>query len=98
MTDRLTEPQRTEVLDPLLRAGWKMAEGRDAIHRTYTFRSFIEAFGWMTRCAFWAEKWDHHPEWFNVYSRVDVTLSTHDAGGLTERDIRLAGKMDSLAE
>lgn len=98
MSDRLTDTQRTEDLEPLLHSGWNMVEGRDAIRKTFGFRSFVEAFGWMTRCALWAEKWNHHPEWFNVYGRVDVTLSTHDADGLTERDLRLARKMDSLAE
>ncbi len=97
MTERLTEAQRTESLEPLSRSGWSVVEGRDAIRKTFTFRSFVEAFGWMTRCALWAEKWNHHPEWRNVYGRVEVTLTSHDADGLTERDIRLARKMDSLA-
>ncbi len=98
MTERLTEVQRAEGLAPLLRSGWEMVEGRDAISKTFTFRNFVEAFGWMTRCALWAEKWNHHPEWLNVYGRVEVTLSSHDIGGLTERDVRLARKMESLAE
>ena len=97
MTDKLTEAQRTENLNPLLQSGWSIVDGRDAIRKTFTFRNFVEAFGWMTRCALWAEKWNHHPEWHNVYSRIEVTLSTHDANGLTERDLRLARKMDSLA-
>ncbi|WP_427939354.1 4a-hydroxytetrahydrobiopterin dehydratase [Achromobacter marplatensis] len=98
MTERLTEVQRAEGLAPLLHSGWEMVEGRDAISKTFTFRNFVEAFGWMTRCALWAEKWNHHPEWLNVYGRVEVTLSSHDIGGLTERDVRLARKMESLAE
>ena len=97
MTDRLTEAQRAEGLVPLLGSGWEIVEDRDAIRKSFTFRSFVEAFGWMTRCALWAEKWNHHPEWFNVYGRVEVTLSTHDADGPTERDLRLARKMESLA-
>ena len=77
--------------------GWSAAEGRDAIVKTFKFADFNAAFGWMTRVALAAEKLDHHPEWFNVYKNVEVTLSTHDAGGLTERDIKLAEAMDKLA-
>lgn len=77
--------------------GWTLAAGRDAITRTFTFRDFGEAFGFMTRVALVAEKLDHHPEWFNVYKTVEVTLSTHDAGGLTERDLDLARRMDRIA-
>jgi 4a-hydroxytetrahydrobiopterin dehydratase len=72
-------------------------EGRDAIARKFVFRDFSEAFGFMARAALIAEKLDHHPEWFNVYKTVDVTLSTHDAGGLTELDVKLAEAMDRLA-
>ena len=97
MTDRLTGDARTEALAPLLAAGWAEVEGRDAITRTYTFANFIEAFGFMSRAALVAEKMGHHPEWFNVYKTVEVTLSTHDAGGLTELDTRLATRMDKLA-
>jgi 4a-hydroxytetrahydrobiopterin dehydratase len=78
--------------------GWTEVSGRDAIYRKFTFRDFNEAFGFMTRAALMAEKMDHHPEWSNVYRTVEVTLSTHDAGGLTERDIRLAEAMDRLAK
>jgi 4a-hydroxytetrahydrobiopterin dehydratase len=78
--------------------GWTEAKGRDAIYRKFTFRDFNEAFGFMTRAALVAEKMDHHPEWSNVYKTVEVTLSTHDAGGLTERDIKLAEAMDRLAD
>lgn len=70
--------------------GWQECEGRDAIHRSFKFRDFCEAFAFMTRVALTAERMDHHPEWRNVYNRVDITLSTHDADGLTQRDIRLA--------
>jgi 4a-hydroxytetrahydrobiopterin dehydratase len=75
--------------------GWSAAEGRDAIVKTYKFDDFGAAFGWMTRIALAAEKLDHHPEWFNVYSRVEVLLATHDAGGVTELDVRLAKLMDA---
>jgi len=97
MTEKLTEAERDEKLAPLLEAGWKLVDGRDAITRTYIFGNFVEAFGWMTKVAFWAEKLDHHPEWSNVFKTVTVTLSTHDAGGLTEKDTKLAAKMDRLA-
>lgn len=96
MTDRLTEAQRQEQLAPLLANGWAMVTGRDAIAKTFVFANFVDAFGFMTRSAIWAEKWDHHPEWSNVYKTVEVTLSTHDAGGLTQRDVKLANKMDKL--
>jgi 4a-hydroxytetrahydrobiopterin dehydratase len=76
---------------------WRMAEGRDAIQRTFKFKDFGEAFGFMARAALIAEKMDHHPEWTNVWNRVEVVLSTHDAGGLTERDLKLAEAMDRLA-
>ena len=74
-----------------------MVKGRDALTRTFKFKSFNDAFGFMTRVALYAEKWDHHPEWFNVYSRVTVTLTTHDAGGLSDLDVKLAAKMNDLA-
>ena len=76
---------------------WQMVAGRDALSRTFKFADFSAAFGFMTRVALAAEKLDHHPEWFNVYKTVEVTLSTHDAGGLTELDIKLAEAMDKLA-
>lgn len=91
-------------LDPAARAellpaldGWTLAEGRDALTKRFTFGSFVEAFGWMTRVALVAERLDHHPEWTNVYRTVDVTLTTHAAGGLTRRDVELAQHMDRLA-
>jgi 4a-hydroxytetrahydrobiopterin dehydratase len=77
--------------------GWSAAEGRDAIAKTFRFNDFNEAFGWMSRVALAAEKLDHHPEWFNVYSRVEVLLATHDADGVTELDVRLAKHMDTAA-
>ena len=77
--------------------GWSAAEGRDAITKTFKFADFNAAFGWMTSVALAAEKLDHHPEWFNVYSRVEVLLATHDADGVTELDVRLAKLMDAAA-
>jgi len=78
---------------------WTKADGaRDAIQRTYRFADFTAAFAFMTRCALTAEKLDHHPEWFNVYNRVDVTLTTHDADGVTELDVKLATFMDMAAK
>jgi len=76
--------------------GWSAVEGREAIHKTFRFKDFGEAFGFMTRIALAAEKLDHHPEWFNVYNRVEVTLATHDAGGVTELDVKMAKLMDSI--
>jgi 4a-hydroxytetrahydrobiopterin dehydratase len=78
--------------------GWgKAADGRDAIAKSFKFKDFNAAFGFMARTALWAEKADHHPEWFNVYNRVDVTLTTHDADGVSEKDVALARFMDAIA-
>jgi len=77
--------------------GWSEVVGRDAITKKFVFKDFNQAFGFMSRAALVAEKMDHHPEWFNVYKTVEVTLSTHDAGGLTERDVKLAEAMDKIA-
>ena len=96
MTEKLSEETRGPLLDPLMATGWQMVEGRDAIAKTYKFKDFADAFGWMTRAAIWAEKWDHHPEWANVYNRVEVTLTTHDVEGLSALDAKLARKMDGL--
>jgi 4a-hydroxytetrahydrobiopterin dehydratase len=87
---------RAEALAELEGRGWRQDAGRDAIQKTYKFKSFVEAFGFMARAALWAEKLDHHPEWTNVYNRVEVTLTTHDAGGLTDLDLKLAAKLDAL--
>jgi 4a-hydroxytetrahydrobiopterin dehydratase len=95
MAQKLTPDARKGALAKL--AGWSEVKDRDAIAKTFTFRDFNEAFGFMTRAALVAEKLDHHPEWFNVYKTVTVTLSTHDAGGLTERDVTLAEAMNRLA-
>ena len=78
--------------------GWKEASGRDAITRKFEFADFNEAFGFMSRVALLAEKMDHHPEWFNVYKTVDVTLATHDASGVTDNDIQMAIAMDAYAK
>ena len=95
MSAKLTDARRTTALAGL--PAWTTVGGRDAITRSFTFKDFSAAFGFMTRAALMAEKLDHHPEWFNVWNRVDVTLSTHDAGGLTDRDITLATAMDTIA-
>lgn len=97
MTEGLKAEDRDSALAPLLATGWAVQDGRDAIKKSFVFANFVEAFGFMTRAAIWAEKWNHHPEWFNVYKTVEVTLTTHDAGGLSELDIKLAKKMDALA-
>lgn len=78
-------------------SGWTAVEGRDAIAKTFVFKNFNAAFGFMSRVALKAERMDHHPEWFNVYNRVEVTLATHDAGGVTELDVQLATFMDEVA-
>lgn len=93
--ERLTGKARETALTGLL--GWQSVEGRDAIAKSFRFADFGEAFAFMTRVALLAEEMDHHPEWFNVYNRVDVLLSTHDAGGLSERDVVLARAIDTVA-
>jgi len=95
MAERLSGQARRTALSDL--AGWAEVEGRDAIARTFTFKDFNAAFGFMTRVALVAEKNDHHPEWRNVYRTVEVVLSTHDAGGVTARDIALAKAMNAIA-
>jgi 4a-hydroxytetrahydrobiopterin dehydratase len=94
MADILTANARKAALAKL--AGWSEVAGRNAIAKKYEFKDFNEAFGFMTRAALVAEKMDHHPEWFNVYKTVEVTLSTHDAGGVTELDVKLAEAMDKI--
>lgn len=96
MTDKLLiGVERAKALSGL--HGWHEAKGRDAITRTYQFKSFSHAWAFMSRVALFAEKADHHPEWTNVYGRVEVMLSTHSAGGVTEKDVALAHKMDEYA-
>jgi len=96
MAEKLTGSTRKSALAKL--DGWSEVEGRDAISKKFAFKDFNEAFGFMARVALIAEKLDHHPEWFNVYNRVEVTLATHDAGGVTERDVKLAEAIDRLAK
>lgn len=96
MTERMSDEGRMLLLEPLTQTGWTMVQGRDAIAKTFVFNNFVDAFGWMTRVAMWAEKWNHHPEWSNVYKTVEVVLTTHDVGGLSSLDAKLARKMDSL--
>ncbi|MBT8416414.1 MAG: 4a-hydroxytetrahydrobiopterin dehydratase [Silicimonas sp.] len=93
MTEKLTGAARDEALAKLKEAGWEEVDGRDAIRRSFKFKSFVEAWGWMSRMALIAEKMDHHPEWSNVYNRAEVTLTTHDADGLSRLDVELAEKM-----
>lgn len=97
MAQKLTETERAEHLPVLEAAGWSLDTDRDAITKEYQFKSFVRAFAFMSGAALYAEKLNHHPEWSNVYNRVTVTLTTHDAGGLTELDITLAKRMDALA-
>ena len=95
MAERLAAEARKSALQEL--PGWSETDGRDAIARTFTFKDFNEAFGFMSRAALVAEKSDHHPEWRNVYKPVEVVLSTHDAGGVTKSDIDLAKAMNAIA-
>lgn len=95
MADKLTEAARKDALAEL--EGWSPADDRDAIQKTFKFADFNEAFGFMSRVALMAEKMDHHPEWFNVYNTVEVTLTTHDAGGLSALDVKMAKAMDNWA-
>ena len=96
MVQKLAPDARKSALAKL--PGWSETAGRDAITKKFVFKDFNAAFGFMTRAALVAEKLDHHPEWFNVYRNVEVTLSTHDAGGLTELDIKLAEAMEAIAK
>jgi len=95
MAEKLTDSARKTALAKL--NGWSEVKGRDAISRKFTFKDFNEAFGFMARAALVAEKNDHHPEWRNVYKTVEVVLATHDAGGVTKRDIELAKAMNGIA-
>ncbi|WP_114813918.1 4a-hydroxytetrahydrobiopterin dehydratase [Paraburkholderia kururiensis] len=96
MIHKLTSEERASQFPQL--DGWQAMAGRDAIQRKLRFADFNEAFGFMTRVAIKAQEMDHHPEWFNVYNRVEITLSTHEAGGITERDILMAKFIDSIAK
>ncbi|SDQ17580.1 pterin-4-alpha-carbinolamine dehydratase [Paraburkholderia fungorum] len=94
MIQKLTTEERATKLAPM--SDWQVVKDRDAIKRKLQFADFNEAFGFMTRVAIKAQEMDHHPEWFNVYNKVEITLSTHEANGLTERDIKLASFIDSI--
>ena len=98
MPNKLTQIERNDELLSLLNNDWKIVDNRDAIFKKFKFKSFIQAFSWMTSVAIIAEKMDHHPEWANVYNAVEVTLTTHSAGGLTKLDLALARKMDLYSE
>ncbi|RYH01957.1 4a-hydroxytetrahydrobiopterin dehydratase [Salipiger sp. IMCC34102] len=98
MTDLLTGDDRDHALTELTTSGWRQVEDRDAIRKTFTFKNFVEAFGFMTRAAIHAEKMNHHPEWSNVYKTVEVTLTTHDVDGLSALDVKLAKILDRLAD
>ena len=93
---KLDTDERDSLLSPLLSSGWSLEEDRDAIHKKFKFNDFNEAFGFMTRVALKADQMNHHPEWFNVYNNVSITLSTHDCQGLSERDIELAKFIDAI--
>jgi 4a-hydroxytetrahydrobiopterin dehydratase len=95
MVDKLSAEARRDALAEL--TDWGQVEDRDAIEKSFKFKSFSEAWGFMNRVALAAEKLNHHPEWFNVYNRVDILLSTHDCGGLSELDIKLAKRIDAYA-
>ena len=97
MSDRLEGDARREALARLSESGWTEDDGRDAVKKTFKFRNFVEAWGWMTQMAIVAEKMNHHPEWFNVYNRVEVTLTSHDVEGVSARDLKLADRMDARA-
>lgn len=96
MAQKLSEADRQTALEAL--DGWRTVDGRDAITRTFKFKNFNQAFGFMSRVAMQAEKMDHHPEWFNVYGTLDVTLATHDAGGVTALDVEMATFMNKIAK
>ncbi|GHA59408.1 putative pterin-4-alpha-carbinolamine dehydratase [Amylibacter ulvae] len=98
MAQKLNKAEREQAVNDLAQSGWSVVDGRDAIQKQFKFKSFVRAFGWMSSVAIVAEKMNHHPEWSNVYSTVNVVLTTHDADGLSELDIKLARKMDTLAQ
>ena len=97
MSPKLTDTERADALPDLFAGGWEPMAERDAIRKSFKFADFPTAFGWMTSVAILAEKMNHHPEWTNVYNRIDVTLISHDVDGLSMRDVNLAQKMDALA-
>ncbi|SPP82904.1 blast:N-alpha-acetyltransferase 40 [Drosophila guanche] len=98
MVVKLNEQERAEKLQPLLDAGWTLVDGRDAIYKQFVLKDFNQAFSFMTGVALLAEKINHHPEWFNCYNKINVTLSTHDVGGLSSQDIRMANYFEKQAD
>jgi len=96
MIEKLTAEERAAALREL--AGWTLVDGRDSIQRSFKFKTFNEAWGFMNRVALMAEKADHHPEWFNVYNRVDILLTTHDCNGLSQRDVKLAKQISAIID
>ena len=97
MSTKLTSDERQTELESLLEKGWQMVEGRDAIAKEYKFANFISAFSWMTSSALIAEKMNHHPEWFNVYNNLEISLITHDAGpGISKKDFDLIRAIENL--
>jgi len=97
MSEKLAGEARQTALAELAATGWQAVPGRDAITRSLRFRDFAEAWGFMSRVALAAEKMGHHPEWSNVWNRVEITLTTHDAGGLSQQDVALAQRIDAIA-
>merc|ERR1712126_130383 len=96
MVSKLTPEERLAQLEPLLSKGWTKVQDRDAIYKEFIFKDFNQAFGFMTRIALKADKVDHHPEWFNVYNKVQITLATHDCGGVSVRDVNMANFIENL--
>ncbi|KAB0804224.1 hypothetical protein PPYR_01194 [Photinus pyralis] len=96
LSPKLIGEERDQQLKPLLLTGWSVVKDRDAIHKEYLFKNFNEAFGFMSRVALLAEKMDHHPEWFNVYNKVQVTLASHDVSGISSRDVKMANFMETV--
>ena len=95
MVEKLSQEARATLATEL--PGWALVEGRDALKKTFQFKTFNQAWGFMNRVALAAEKLNHHPEWFNVYNRVEITLTTHDCGGLSELDVKLAKRIEAYA-
>ncbi|XP_055285116.1 pterin-4-alpha-carbinolamine dehydratase 2 isoform X3 [Moschus berezovskii] len=96
-THQLTAEERSQMILDLKAAGWLELNERDAIYKEFSFKNFNQAFGFMSRVALQAEKMNHHPEWFNVYNKVQITLTSHDCGGLTKRDVKLAKFIEKAA-
>lgn len=98
MTEKLSDTSRDTLLPPLTENGWTLSDDGTTLSKNFKFSDFPEAFAFMARAALYAEKWDHHPEWSNVYNKVTVNLTTHDVGGLSSLDVKLARKMDQLVQ